>query len=171
MSAQIELRLRGDFDQLSPVLEAGRAILSTIPRVGEDEELCHPIQVAIQEMVTNVIRHGYESDPDGEVVVRLLARGLEFSCEIRDHAKPFDPLSHVYEQAVDGSMPVREGGFGIYFALSVMTSVEYERQGGDNVLMLTRIFDPMDVESLTEEVDAEGEPVEDSRSTLPGGDR
>ena len=31
----------------------------------------------------------------------MRADGLEFCCEIRDSAKPFDPLGHVYEQAVD----------------------------------------------------------------------
>jgi serine/threonine-protein kinase RsbW len=98
-----------------------------------------PFQVALDEVLSNVVRHGFSEaaePPPIEIEIRL--QGGEIELVIVDRAPAFDPLGVAapdLQQAIE-DRPI--GGLGIAFVRKLMDSVEYARLGGRNRLRLRR---------------------------------
>lgn len=161
MTTRVELSLQGAIDQLHIAWHVGEAALERVAfdRLGDGRQICHDVLIAIQEMLTNVIRHGYGLDVSEPVVLRYQASPSLFVVEIRDVGPPFDPLSHIFEQPVDGSMPERPGGYGIHLAQQIMDGLEYERDGEWNVLRMFRAAPSGDQAGLRGTAGAESGPT------------
>lgn len=140
MSSQILLRLTGPLDQLRICWQVGETVLESVPFEVDPECTRYNVLLALQEMVTNVLRHAYEGDEQKPVEVVFTASGEAFDMELRDQGPAFDPLQHdVTELLADESMPTTAGGFGIHIAKLVMDEVTYERRDGWNVLRMTKL--------------------------------
>ena len=105
------------------------------------------ISVAIDELVTNIIRYGMEDgSSDGiEISIRLL-KGL-VRVEIEHRGVPFDPF--VEAPVPDTTLPLEErpiGGLGVFLVQSLMTSARYERIEDRNRITLTRSLEDGDQE-------------------------
>ena len=140
MTATAELTLTGDMDHLRLVWQMGETLLQQIPFREEDPEAhSYHILVAIQEMVTNVLRHGYEMDVNRPIQVGFEVDQEHFAIELRDSAPEFNPLAHQTESLTQAetSQPA-EGGYGIHIAKMFMDEVSYERRGGLNVLRMVK---------------------------------
>jgi serine/threonine-protein kinase RsbW len=94
----------------------------------------YAVNLAIDELVTNAILHGY-SDPAGqEIVVRLDARPRELAASLIDSGREFNPLE---APLPDLSVPLEKrelGGLGIHLVRSLMDHVDWQRTDGQNVL-------------------------------------
>jgi len=94
-----------------------------------------PIHVALDEILSNVVRHAYRGRPDGgRIEVRFGLQAGELELVITDDAGPFDPLA-VAEP--DTGRPAEDrpvGGLGIFFVRRLMDCVEYRRRDGRNEL-------------------------------------
>lgn len=139
MRAQATIKLTGPMDHLRIVWQTGEALLETVSFDEDPEGTRYNVQLALQEMVTNVLRHAYGLDERGpiEVVFDLQDEALEI--ELRDRGPAFDPLSfrRQRDEAVDAA-PTEVGGFGIEIARAVMDDVSYVREAGWNCLRLTK---------------------------------
>ena len=96
------------------------------------------IKLALDEVVTNVIRYAHDDAGDHEIVVRLGREGGEMAAEVEDEGRPFDPLQ---VGAPDLAAPLEErqvGGLGIHLARQMTDRLEYRRQGDHNVLTMRR---------------------------------
>jgi len=93
----------------------------------------------LQEMVTNVLRHGYLLDESKPIEVGFALQEDSLQITLRDQGPAFDPLQYdTTELDVDESMPTECGGYGIKIARQVMDKVDYERVDGWNTLRLTK---------------------------------
>lgn len=96
------------------------------------------LNLALDELVTNIISYGYEDDERHEILVRLRRDGDMVHMHIEDDGIPFNPLD-MPEPNVDAPMEERKiGGLGIHLVKRLMTSVEYERCQGKNILRITK---------------------------------
>ena len=139
MFAQAQLRLTGPLDQLRLVWQTGETLLETVTFDEDPEGTRYNVLLALQEMVTNVLRHAYASDESKPIEVSFTARDDCFEVTLRDQGPPFDPLAHEPTELVTGDgMPTEAGGFGIYIARLVMDEVAYERQGAWNQLRMKK---------------------------------
>jgi anti-sigma regulatory factor (Ser/Thr protein kinase) len=105
---------------------------------GIDEDVCFEIRLALEEAVSNTIKYGYEDDQVHMIQVRARMEDQRFLLEIEDDGKAFNPLE---KPDPDLSLPVDKkpiGGLGIYLVRSLMDHVEYRRNGGRNLLRLTK---------------------------------
>ncbi len=96
------------------------------------------IRLALEEAVSNTIRHGYSDDQAHEIIVRAAIDGGRLKIEIEDDAKAFDPLA---APMPDLTLPVEEkriGGLGILLVRTIADSVEYKREGDRNLLRIAR---------------------------------
>lgn len=140
MPAQLLLRLTGPLDQLRLCWQAGETMLESVPFELDAECTRYNVLLALQEMVTNVLRHAYEGDDDKPVEVQFTVTDESFEVELRDQGPAFDPLGHdVSELLADTSMPTAAGGFGIHISRLVMDRLEYRRQNGWNVLRMAKL--------------------------------
>jgi anti-sigma regulatory factor (Ser/Thr protein kinase) len=122
MQDQLALRSRlSDMTQLSPWIE-GLASRHAIPgNVQFAVELC------LEEVVSNVIRHGYAGAEDCSVVVQFaMPRDGYFEFAVEDEAPRFNPLDAPELSALDPEDETRVGGQGIRLVRQFANSVEYE---------------------------------------------
>lgn len=101
---------------------------------GFGEEDCSAITLAVDESLTNIIRHAYENrhDESIELTCRVLDGGVEFI--VRDHGRPVD-LAKVCAQSLGR---VKPGGLGTHIIRQVMDQVDYEPLAGANQLRLVK---------------------------------
>ena len=95
------------------------------------------MQLAIEEAVTNSIRHGYRGNP-GDITIHCESGPELMTVVIIDNAPAFNPLSMPQP---DTSSPLEErktGGLGIYLLRQVTDSVAYRYESGKNILTLTK---------------------------------
>ena len=106
------------------------------------------MQVALDEVLTNVITHGYTDDRAHEIRVRVSVSPDALEASVEDDARPFDPLT---VPPPDLSATLREravGGLGIHFVRTLMSEVTYARVDNRNRLVLRK--------RLTREGDSRG---------------
>jgi serine/threonine-protein kinase RsbW len=139
MFAQVAIQLTGPLDHLRLVWQAGETLLDSVVFDEDPEGTRYNVLLALQEMVTNVLRHGYELDESKPVEVVFTLRDDTFEITLRDQAPPFDPLTYdTVDVGRETAMPTECGGFGIHIARLVMDRIEYAREGEWNVLRLCK---------------------------------
>jgi len=98
------------------------AIAPLAAAIGWDEGECRAITLAVDEALTNVIRHAYGSRPDGliELECRESADGLEIT--LLDNGEAPDK-ANICARELGCDQP---GGLGTHIIREVMDSVSYE---------------------------------------------
>lgn len=138
MFAQVALKLIGPMDHLRLVWQTGETLLDSVVFDEDPEGTRYNVLVALQEMVTNVLRHGYRRDETKPIEVLFCLTDDTLQITLRDQGPAFDPLRHDQTDADEASMPTQCGGHGIRIARLVMDRVEYERVDGWNTLRLSK---------------------------------
>ena len=106
--------------------------------VGLPKKQIFQINLALDEIFTNIVSYGY---PDGNahwIDFRLrYANDTVLIC-IEDQGIPFDPVT----APTAGSVPPLErcplGGLGLHILKRIMDDIAYERQGDKNVITITK---------------------------------
>jgi len=98
----------------------------------------YAINLAIDELVSNIVLHGYE-DPNGkQITVQIEGSDGELRATITDAGREFNPLS-VPRPDLDAPLEKRTlGGLGIHLVRSLTDRVEYARTGEKNVLTVAK---------------------------------
>lgn len=117
-------------------------VVSAVDRLAAEHhlaaEVVGDIQVALDEVLTNIVDYGYTDEAEHEIRVRLKVLDNMLEATVEDDGVPFNPL----ESAVpDTSSPLRErriGGVGLHFVKNLMSEVSYDRVGGRNRLVLRK---------------------------------
>jgi anti-sigma regulatory factor (Ser/Thr protein kinase) len=101
------------------------------------EEQADDLCLALDEILSNVVVHGYREDPTGRIELRLRRGPGVLAAEIRDRAPAFDPLLVAPPDLDAPADPGRIGGLGIHLVRAVMDEVAYERIGDVNVVRVS----------------------------------
>lgn len=94
-------------------------------------------QLAVEEMVTNVIVHGY-GGMGGELVVSWQAGPDDIAIRLDDHAAPFDPLSLPEPDLASDIEDRKIGGLGIFLTRKIMDEMTYRYEDGKNILVMVK---------------------------------
>ncbi|MEW9617647.1 ATP-binding protein [Shinella sp. S4-D37] len=96
------------------------------------------IDVALDEILTNVVNYGFEDGEAHEIVLALsIASGL-LTIEVQDDGRPFDPLG-IPAPDIEADLESRQiGGLGMHFVRTLLDRVTYSRRNGWNVLKLEK---------------------------------
>jgi serine/threonine-protein kinase RsbW len=110
-------------------------------RAGVPHEVLFDVRLAVEEVVTNVIDHGYAGMPTGPVTVRFHHDPRQIIITIEDLARPFDS-SRVARP--DITAPIEEraiGGLGWHLVHQVMDEVRHAQGGtnGNRVTLVKRL--------------------------------
>jgi serine/threonine-protein kinase RsbW len=102
--------------------------------------------LALEEILSNVIRHGCKPKPeqDGEhgrdydIRVRISLRGDGYELEISDDATPYNPLLRP-DPNLDLPIEQRKpGGLGIFLVKRLADDLRYEFKDGRNILIFRK---------------------------------
>ena len=109
------------------------------PDMPKDEDLRFKIELSIEEAVENVVQYAYEGGIGWlEAGTSLDDKSLILTIELRDAGMPFNPLEKDDPDITlsAGERPV--GGLGIYICKSMMDSISYRYEDGNNVLVMSK---------------------------------
>ena len=123
-------------DQLAGV----RAFVRThVAAAGGDDETAADLVQAVDELVCNVVGHGY-AGRQGTMEVAFVETPGELSFRIRDDAPPFDPTA-VPEPPLDLPLERRRlGGMGVHLARTLTDGFDHRilPSGGNEVTVRKR---------------------------------
>ena len=120
------------------LLGALRGFLTTILREhGYSNDVINDLELAADEAVTNVVEHAYQYDARRSLTVEMQMDRTQVRVLVKDQGEAFEPQSptvdldqHIAER--------RTGGLGVHLIHTMMDSVDYRREEGSNVLILTK---------------------------------
>ena len=98
-----------------------------------DDKPLNEVLLAVQEALTNVVRHAYEGK-GGQVEVRFKDLGDTIEVSIRDHGKKFD-LHSIPKPVLP---PKKPGGLGVYLIKTLMDEVICDKTCEGNLLTLRK---------------------------------
>ena len=96
------------------------------------------IDLAIEEIVSNIIYYGYTDQREHTIDIMLSLRNSRVVVEIRDDAPPFNPLQ---APIADTTSPIDEravGGLGIHLVRQVMDDINYRYRNNRNILIMQK---------------------------------
>jgi serine/threonine-protein kinase RsbW len=109
---------------------------------GLDGKRAYRLQLAVDEIATNTINHGYlEAGRLGEIRVLADITGDSLTVTIEDTASPFDPRRMQRPEQID--LPLAErpiGGLGVFLAMESVDEFRHEYVDGmnRNILVMRR---------------------------------
>lgn len=126
-----QLRVPGELDSLSII---GKYVLETAVAAGLDKKAAYRLRLAVDEIATNIIVHGYEeSGEKGEIEVVGTIDEQALTITLEDTAPKYDP--RMQEDPDDLELPLehrRIGGLGVYLAFNGVDKFIYEHIGTGN---------------------------------------
>ena len=122
----------GELDRLSEELSM----------VGEQwhlpDKIVLQINLALDELFTNVVNYGLEDYPEQEINFSLTFLGDEISIVVSDGGRSFDPTQ---APSPNLDLPLDDqpiGGLGIYLMRQYTDKIEYRREENKNIVTLTK---------------------------------
>ena len=133
MKSKLSLKVETQRDELSHVIAA---VEDMAERENWPPELVFRVQLAIEEVVLNVMDYGYD-DGIHEFEVIITSEADFLTIEVVDGGRPFDPLHDATIPDLEASVEERKvGGLGIHLVRTMMDQVNYRREQGRNHLTL-----------------------------------
>lgn len=127
--------MRNDIQQIPTLAE-------WIDALGIPQNLNMPINLALEEAVSNVMLYAYPGRDDGKVIVEFVRSkthdGERLLFTITDTGIPFDPTA---QKEADITLSAEErsiGGLGIHLVRQIMDEVVYRREETRNILTLIK---------------------------------
>ena len=102
------------------------------------EKTVHDIQMALDELLTNIVNYGYEDSDEHKIDVRFGINDDAVRVEIIDDSKPYNILE---QENPDISLSVEDkpiGGLGIFLIKKLMSNVDYYTEEGKNHLVMIK---------------------------------
>jgi serine/threonine-protein kinase RsbW len=93
------------------------------------------LSLAVTEICTNIVRHGYRGRTDGDIEVQVSTENDAVHVTILDRAPPFVP------EAIQAPMPgtLAEGGYGLVLARGMVDEIRFQpAPGGGNQTTLVK---------------------------------
>jgi serine/threonine-protein kinase RsbW len=116
------LTLPGDLNALEPIAEL---VMEQAALAGLDKHAAYQLQLAVDELATNCVVHGYEEHGlKGDLRVSADVVGGKLTVVVEDTAVPYDLRRHDMarvEETFDDPLHERPiGGLGVYFVMQAV---------------------------------------------------
>lgn len=130
-----ELVISNDIGQVAVLRDA-------LERIGAEHDLATKLlvqlQVALDEMASNVIKYAWPEGGAHELKVGITVAGGEVRIELVDDGRAFDPLAAAAPPPPQPGDKPKPGGRGIQLLRQIMDGIEYSRVEGRNHLQLKK---------------------------------
>ena len=136
MSTVFSIRVPADAAQLAVI----RAFVEQHARaLGVDAAATYDLLLAINEVATNIVVHGYRGRP-GEIEIKMRQLGDAIELRLCDQAPLFDPTG---VPAPNLNLPLDKrpfGGMGVHVTRQIMDSMRYRAtpEGGNELILVKR---------------------------------
>ena len=131
MAATLTLTLKNDPAEIGRLVDLLEAFG---PQSGLTDDATFKLTLALDEIVANVVRHGFEDEGEHRIEVKVTVDDRTVTASVEDDGLEFDPRE---APVPDLDLPIemrKPGGLGMHLVRATMDSVEYRRQDGRNIL-------------------------------------
>ena len=102
----------------------------------EEDEL--KIELALHEICVNIALYAYPEGQAGGLAIRVWRDEGTLFMEIRDRGVPFDPVKKPNPDVLARLRRGKRGGLGVFFFRTMMDGLSYRRDGGENILTVSK---------------------------------
>jgi anti-anti-sigma factor len=135
MTRAVDVRMRNDVSDIGIVRDS----LDRLAReCGIPVRALTELQVALDEVVSNVIKHSWEGSAPHEFHVRITVGRDRVDLEIVDDGREFDPTAAASPNPALKGQRARRGGLGITMIKKLVDHFTYERLDGRNHTTLSK---------------------------------
>jgi sigma-B regulation protein RsbU (phosphoserine phosphatase) len=131
----VEMKLH---NKLSALASANQTLTQFGGRHGLSDNVLHDLNLALGEILTNIISYGYTDSREHEIMVRLSVEPGEMRIDVEDDGQPFNPLE---APEPDTTKPLEDravGGLGVHLVRKLTDGLEYRRHEGKNILVMKK---------------------------------
>jgi len=119
------------------------ALTTVMERVGAEcripQRSLFQVQVALDEMVSNVVKYAWPEPNAHDIEIRITARDDRVEVEIIDDGQRFDPRdAPERDEPLPGRRP-RQGGVGVHMTKQLVDRIDYARISNRNHTTLTKL--------------------------------
>ena len=130
-----ELKFKNEDQELNRVAEFMESVCDELQL---DMHQAMKLQLAMEEMVTNVIFYAYPKGTNADITLTAESDGQELTFVLSDTGKPFDPTAKEDADIESNPMDREQGGMGILIVKNIMNEVSYQRLGDMNQLTMKK---------------------------------
>jgi serine/threonine-protein kinase RsbW len=125
------LTVTGILDSLGAI---AKYVVSASEQAGLDKKSTYRLRLAVDEIASNIIIHGYEeAGLEGCVVVSAEIDDKTLKITLEDNCEPYDPNQKETPQNLKEPLETRNiGGLGVYLAFQGVDQFIYERVSDRN---------------------------------------
>lgn len=135
MATPLHLTVRNQFEDIPPANEAISRWMEAAEAPPAADYLAN---LALEELVTNCVKYGYDDSAEHLIEVRLSLQDGELVMTIIDDGRAFNPLDL---PPPDTSLAIEDrpiGGLGIHMLRQMSDRMDYERRDGKNHVTLRK---------------------------------
>ena len=137
--SQLQIVVRNELAELERVSHEVEAFGAAH---GFAHKVIFQLNLALDEILTNVISYAYGDGAAHYILVRLAVSAREFTVEVEDDGRAFNPLD-IATPVLDAPLADRSvGGLGMHLVRQVVDRLEYRREQGKNVLVVKKALEP-----------------------------
>ena len=127
------LTIHAEYKALREPCERLRILLK---RSGVPEETISLCELALQELLANLVDHAYEGNPNGQITVRMAGSREQIAIQTEDTGIPANVnLEEIHMPAPE---ELAEGGYGIAIIRTLIDEVQYKSLQGKNIWTLVK---------------------------------
>lgn len=127
------LTVPGTLDSLGAIADY---VITAAAKAGLDKSKSYKLRLAVDEIATNIIIHGYEeASIKGTVDLQAEVDEKSLTISIEDTGRQFDPFTKLAGEEENIPLPLADrpiGGLGVYLAIQGVDKFFYERLGDRN---------------------------------------
>lgn len=125
------LTVEGKLDSLGAIAQY---VIAAATTAGLDKKATYRLRLAVDEIATNIIVHGYEeSNLEGDITLSAEIDEKCLSITLEDTGPVYDPATRPDPENLNQPMEERSiGGLGVYLAFQGVDRFTYERAGDRN---------------------------------------
>src|SRR5580704_13602177 len=101
------------FSDPSLVLDVRKALEEFARNAGLSQSACDDVGLTINEVLANIIRHGYDGRHDQPITITAESSPGEVRLSVRDWAKPFDSERAMPKRLPSSAGDLTPGGLGL----------------------------------------------------------
>jgi serine/threonine-protein kinase RsbW len=135
MSRSVDVRIRNELSDIA-------IIRDTLDNLGEELGVplgvLTPLQIALDEVVSNVVKYAWDDSAAHEILVRMTVLPDRIDLEVFDNGREFDPAAVSHPKTTPEGKRPRPGGLGIHLVRNLVDKFEYERIDGRNHTTLSK---------------------------------
>lgn len=135
MKSQLFFKLKNDISEISRLADNVEQFCKSNRVIPTST---FEINLVMDEIVSNIIMHGYIDDDEHFIEINFAIDEQTFSAKIVDDGKEFNPLTSTRDDRAASLEEKNSGGLGIHIIKKYADKVDYSRLRNKNILTISK---------------------------------